>query len=180
MRERVIVSRDRLAGPGRLDQRLQDFECLPRGGVGVVQERVELDRQPAVVAGLADRRDDLGEVDGAGAGHQVVMDPGGRDVLDVVMADVRRQLGDRPGQVLAHAVGVADVEVQADRRGVQPFGDLEILVGRLQQEPRLGLDQEQDAAVVGVLGQRLEDLDEQVDRLLARLARRAAARPARS
>ena len=29
------------------------------------------------------------------------------------------QPGDRPGQVLAHAVGVADVEVQPDRRGVR-------------------------------------------------------------
>ena len=48
-----------------------------------------------------------------------------------------------PGQVLADAVGVADVEVQPDRRGVQPFGDFQVLVGRLQQQPRLGLDQEQ-------------------------------------
>ena len=80
---------------------------------------IELDGEPAVVAGLADRRDDLGEVDRPGARNEVMVDPGGRDVLEVVMADVRRQLGDRAGQVLADAVGVADVEVQADRRGVQ-------------------------------------------------------------
>ena len=105
------------------------------------------------------------------------MDPAGRDVLQMVMADVRRQLGDRPGQVLADAIRVADVEVQADRRRIQPLGDLQVLVGRLQQQPGLGLDQEQHAQVVGVLGQRLEDLDEQVDRLLPRLAR--GQRPAR-
>ena len=88
------------------------------------------------------------------------------------MADMRGQLGDRAGQVLAHAVRVADVEIQADRRGIQPLGDFQVLVGRLQQQLRLGLDQEQHAHVMGVLGQRLEDLDEQVDRLLPRLARR--------
>ena len=108
------------------------------------------------------------------------MDPGGGDVLEVVMADVRGQLGDGPGQVFAHAERVADVEVQADRRGIQPLGDLQILVGRLQQQVGLGLDQEQDARVVGVLGQRLEDLDEQVDGLLPRLALAPAGRRARS
>ena len=61
-----------------------------------------------------------------------------------------------------------------------PLGDLEVLVGRLEQQARLGLDQEQDAELVGVLGQRLEDLDEQVDRLLPATAPGRAARPARS
>ena len=64
---------------------------------GSSMERVELDREPAVVTGLADGRDDLGEVDGPCARNQVVVDPRGRDVLEVVMADVRRQLGDRTG-----------------------------------------------------------------------------------
>ena len=75
-----------------------------------------------------------------------MVDPRRGDVLEVVMADVGRELGDRAGQVLAHAEGVADVEVQADRRGVHPLGDFEVLVGRLEQQARLGLDQEQDAA----------------------------------
>ena len=82
-------------------------------------------------------------------GDQVVVDPRGRDVLEVVVADVGGELGDRPGQVLAHAEGVADVEVQADRGGVDPLGDLEVLVGRLEQQARLGLDQEQDARRCG-------------------------------
>ena len=128
-----------------MNQGLEDFQCLRRGLIRVVEERVELDRQPAVVAGCADGRDDLGEIDGTGAGHEVVVDPAGRDVLEVVVADVRRQLGDRPGQVFADAERVADVEVQADRRGIQPLGDFEVLVGRLQQQAGLGLDQEQDA-----------------------------------
>ncbi len=144
-------------------------------GVGIVEERVKLDRQPAVVAGGADGRDDLGEIDGAGAGHKVVMHPAGGDVFEVVVPDVRRQLGDRPGQVFADAERVADVEIEADRRGVQPLGDFEVLVGRLQQQARLGLDQEQDAQVMGVLGQRFQDLDEEVDRLAAAAARRERA-----
>ena len=53
-----------------------------------------------------------------------------------------------------------------------PLGDLQVLVGRLQQQVRLGLDQQEDAAGMCVLGQGLEDLDEQVDRLLARLSGR--------
>ena len=76
------------------------------------------------------------------------MHPAGGDVFDVVMADMGRELGDRSGQVLADAKRVADVEIQADRRGVQPFGDFQVLVGRLQQQPGLGLDQEQDSQVV--------------------------------
>src|SRR5262249_53783170 len=39
-----------------LDQRTQDFQCAARRRIGIVEERVELDRQPAVVTGPADRR----------------------------------------------------------------------------------------------------------------------------
>ena len=73
------------------------------------------------------------------------MDALGGDVLDVVMADLGRELGDRGRQVFADAEGVTDVEVQADRRRVDPFGDFEVLVGRLQEQLGLGLDQEEDA-----------------------------------
>ena len=142
---------------------------LARRAVGVVAERVKLDRHPAVVPGRLDRGEDLGEVDRPGARHEVVVDPLGGDVLDVEMPDVRAQLGIAGGQVFPDAKGVADVEVQTDRRGVHPLGHLKILVGRLQQQPRLGLDEQEDADLVGVLGERLEDLDEQVDRLLPRL-----------
>ena len=99
-----------------------------------------------------------------------MVDPGGRDVFEVVVAGVGGQLGDGLRQVLAHAEGVADVEVQADRGGVDALGDLEVLVRRLDEEARLGLDQEEDPLVVRMLGQGLQDLDEQVDGLLPRLA----------
>src|SRR5271157_6106468 len=63
IKEGVIVSRDQLAGPRRLNQGLQDFECLPRGRVGVVLEGVELDGEPPIVTSLANGRDDQVEVD---------------------------------------------------------------------------------------------------------------------
>ena len=54
---------------------------------------------------------------------------------------------------------------------VHPFGDFEVLVGRLQQQSRLGLDQEQDAERLSACSASgLSDLDEQVDRLLPGLA----------
>ena len=118
---------------------------------------------------------DFGEIDGAGARHEVVVHPARGDVLEVVVPDVGRQLGDGPRQVFADAERVADVEIQADRGGIQSLGDFEVLVGRLQQQAGLGLDQEQDSQVMGVLGQRLQDFDEEVDGLLPRLARRERA-----
>ena len=111
----------------------QDVHRPLRRGVGVVDERVQLDGQPAVVSGPADRRHDLGEVDRPHARDQVMVDPGGRDVFEVIVAGVGGHLGDRLRQVLAHAEGVADVEVQADRGGVEPLGDLEVLVRRLER-----------------------------------------------
>ena len=103
------------------------------------------------------------------------MHPGGGDVFEVVMPDVGRQLGDRPGQVFADAKRVADVEIEADRWRIHSLGDFQVLVGRFQQQVGLGLDQEQDAPVVGMLGQGLQDFDEEVDGLLPRLSRRQRA-----
>ena len=126
-----------------------------RGVVRVVKERVKFDRQPAVVAGGADGRHDCGKIDGAGTRHQVVMHPGGGDVLEVVVANVGRQFGDGAGQVFTHAKRVAHVEIEADRWRIQSLGDFEVLIGRFQQQVGLWLDQEQDAPVMGMVGKRL-------------------------
>ena len=56
------------------------------------------------------------------------MHPSGGDVLEVVMADMRGELGDTSGQVFRNAVRVSDIEVQADRGGVKALGNLEILM----------------------------------------------------
>ena len=93
--DRPWASRLKSAGPAGSTSGRRTSSACRAAASGSSLERVELDGQPAVVAGLADRRDDLGEVDRARAGDQVVMDPGGGDVLEVVMADVRGQLGDR-------------------------------------------------------------------------------------
>ena len=66
------------------------------------------------------------------------------------------------GRVVADAVEVADVEVQADRRRIDVLHELQELVGRLDQQARLRLDEQQHAFLLGVLGDRLEHLDEQL------------------
>ena len=83
------------------------------------------------------------------------MHPGGGNVLEVVVANVGRQLGDGAGQIFTHAKRVAHVEVKADRGRIQSLGDFEVLIGRFQQQVWLWLDQEQDAPVVGMVGKRL-------------------------
>ena len=99
-------------------------------------------------------------------GYEVVMDSRGGDIFQVIVPDVRRQFGDGPGKVFANAERVANVEVEADRGGVQSFGDFQVLIGGFQKQVGLGLDQEQDPLFVGVVGERLQDLDEEVDRFL--------------
>ena len=121
------------------------------------------------------RLEDLGEVDRPHAGDEVVVDAGRGDVLDVEVADLTGQLADLGGDVLAHAIRVADVEVEADGRRADAVGDFQVFVGRLDQQTRLRLDEQADAAVLGVLGQRLQHLDEQIHRRLAGLAGRDGA-----
>lgn len=143
-----------------LQKRAQDREGVARRAIGIVQERVKLDGQPSVILRGSDRRDDFGEINGARAGDHVMVHPGRGDIFDMVVADVRGELGNASWKVFTYAEGVADVEVQADRRGVYALGNLEVLIGRLQQQAGLGLDQEQDAELLRVLGQRLQAFDE--------------------
>ena len=80
-----------------------------------------------------------------------MMDARGGDVFQVEMADVRRQPVHRRGRVVADAVGVADVEVQADGRRVDVLHQFQELVGRLDEQARLRLDQQQHALLLGML-----------------------------
>src|SRR5690606_35522940 len=66
---------------GAFDEGPQVVEGPAGRVVRVVDEGVQLDRHPAVVAGPVDRVEDLGEVDRPGAGHEVMMLAGRRDVL---------------------------------------------------------------------------------------------------
>src|SRR5262249_36055080 len=104
--------------------------------------------------------------------NEVMMHARWSNILDMVMPRVRGELCDTPGQVFTHAKRVADIEIQADRWSTQPLGNFKVLFGRLQQQTRLGLDQKQDFQVVSMLGKRLQNFDEKVNRLGARLAGR--------
>ena len=55
-----------------------------------------------------------------------------------------RRSNGRPGFVL-HAVVMADVEVQADRRRIDMLHELFELIGRLDEQARLRFDQQQHA-----------------------------------
>ena len=81
--------------------------------VGVVDVRIELDRQPAVVAGRGDRPQRGREVDRPAAGNQVPVDARGGDVFEVIVPRVRLHPRDPILRILADAVGMADVEVQS-------------------------------------------------------------------
>ena len=143
-----------------------------RRAFGIVDGRVKLDGQPAVIPGRANRLDDRDEVDRTGAGDHVMMNTGRGDVFQVIMLRVFRHLLDLSRQVLAHAIGVADVEVETERRRVYPVVNFEKLIGRLDQQARFRLDQEQDSKSFSMFRERLQDFDEKVDRLAPRLSGR--------
>ena len=81
------------------------------------------------------------EVDRPVAGHEVLVHARRGDVLEVVVHRVLGHARDPILRVLAHAVGVADVEVQPDARRVDPLDELQVLVEPLDQQLRLRLDQ---------------------------------------
>src|SRR5208283_2329496 len=97
-----------------LDQGAEYLQCLATCLVGVVLKRIEFDGQPAIISSLADGRNNCGKVDCTGTGDEMVMDPRRRDILNVVMADLWRELQNGSRQVFADAKGMADVEVQPD------------------------------------------------------------------
>ena len=110
--------------------------------VGVVDVGIQLDGQPAVVAGGGDRLQRGLEVDRPAAGNQVAVHARVGDVLEVVVPGVRLHRGDPMLRVLADAKGVADVEVQAHPRRIDPPHEIQILLELLDHQVRLGLDQQ--------------------------------------
>src|SRR5262249_52480877 len=119
---------------GLLHQGQQSLEGRAGGGVRVFDVRVQLDRDPSVVTNLADRAKHRREVDCPLAGDQVRVDARGGDVLQVDVADESREPPQGRGRILADAVHVADIEVQADRRRVDLPHKLLELLGRLDQQ----------------------------------------------
>src|ERR1035438_2829470 len=66
-------------------------QCGPGRLVGVVDIRIQLDRDPAIIIHGLDGTQARCEIDDALAGHQMMVHTGGRDVFEMEMADV---LGD--------------------------------------------------------------------------------------
>src|SRR5439155_11002180 len=106
---------------------------------------IELDGDPTLIANGANSSQDLGEVDGAIARHQVMMDARGGDVLEVEMANVRRQSRHSGRRIVADTIEMSDVEVQAHGRRVDVLHQLQELVGFLDEQARLRLDEQLQA-----------------------------------
>src|SRR5207245_2501539 len=102
-----------------------------------------------------------GKVDGAFARHQVVMDTRGGDVLQVEMADVRRQSRHGGGRVVADAIEMPDVKIQAHSRRVDVPHQLQKLIGLLDEQTRLRLNEQLHALLFRMGYDRLEHLDEE-------------------
>ncbi len=113
--------------------------CHPGGG-GLVG--IELDGYPTLIFDCGERREDCGEIDGALAGGEMLVDAVGADVLQVDVGDVLRHGADHTGGVFSHAKQVADVAVHADDRIILEKGALEfqVLRGGFDEQAGFRLD----------------------------------------
>ena len=83
-----------------------------------------------------------------------------RDVV-LVLANVRREAVDRRRRIVADAIHVAHVEVQADGRRIDVLPEFQELVSRLDEQVRLRFDQKHHTFLLRVFDHRLQHLDEQ-------------------
>ena len=86
--------------------------CLAAGLVGIVDIGIEFDGQPARVAASGNFPQNGREVNRPPAGNHVAMLARRGDVFQVVMLRMRGHPCDPVLRILAHAVGVADIEIQ--------------------------------------------------------------------
>ena len=112
--------------------------------VGVLVTGVQLDRHPAVVADLLERRQRRGEVDRALAGDQVVVDARRGDVFEVDVADELRRAGGSSSAGSSFTQYEWPMSKFRPRHGDEMLRrELQELVGRLDEQVRLRLDQQQ-------------------------------------
>ena len=78
----------------------------------------------------------------------------GGDVLEVVMPRVRPHAADPILRILAHAIGMADVEIQTHPRRIDAPDEFQVLLERFDQQSRLRLDQQLDLQLLGQLRRR--------------------------
>ena len=94
-----------------------------------------------------------------------------RNILQVIMPGMRRHPRNPILRILAHAVRMANVEIQAHPRRIDAAGKLQVLLEALDQEPRLRLDQQEDFEF-------LRQGDARHDFIIKNLRRPAMTRPA--
>src|SRR5260370_775416 len=107
------------------------FACGPGCVIGIIHIRVKLNGDPALVANFLVRLESRGKVDRAVAGNQVVMNARGGNIFEMKMTDIWSQPLDRRRWLVADAVRMADVEVQAHGRRIDMLHELQKLVCRL-------------------------------------------------
>ena len=122
---------------------------LAGGFVGLVDVRVKLDRDPAVVARCQNRPQCGQQIDRAMTGDQVSVYASGRNVLEMVMPGVGRHLGHPILRCFAHAVGVTDVEVQSQPRRIDPLDEFQELAEALDHQLGLGLNEQANFETLG-------------------------------
>src|SRR5260370_40800044 len=85
------------------------------GRVGIIDVWIQLDGDPVLVADRADGPQSGLEVDGAFAGNQMMVNARGGNVFQMEMANVRAEAGHGRGRVVANAIEMTDVKIQAHR-----------------------------------------------------------------
>ena len=101
----------------------------------------------------------------------MVMDTRRGDVFHVIVPCVGLHPRHPLGRIFAHAVGMADVEVEAEGRMVHPLGELQVLPERLDEEARFRLHEQRHAHLGRHFEHRHDLVVEDVGRLLAGLPR---------
>ena len=110
----------------------------------------------------------------------MLVDARGGDVLEMIVPRVRGHPRDPILRIFADAIGMADVEIQADPGRIDPLDELQVLAEPLDQQSRLGLDQQLHPALLGHFDAGHQLVVKQRRPPLATSGRAAAARPARS
>ena len=102
------------------------------------------------------------EISGGSAANTIV----GVASLGGKAAYIGKVADDDFGRIFAHAVGVADVEVEAEGRMIHPLGKLQVLPERLDEKARFRLHEQRHAHLGRHIEHRHDLVVEDVGRLL--------------
>jgi hypothetical protein len=144
--------------------RPQVLEREPRDARGGGFVGVELDRRPARVPDVVQRGEHARKIDHPFARCEVLVDAVLPDVFQVNVRDVLGVSADDCGRVVADAEKMPDVAVHADVIVVleEPVLELEVLSRSLDEQPRLGLDREDQILFSGARQDGSDSFSEQL------------------